>query len=288
MPSSVPSRADLDLIALLAQDGIAVSRGQLDRWRQRGLLPRSTVERLGARGSRAHHPPGLVGAVAVLATEARRGRPWQMLGLIMLASGAGPEPDGLRGALHWALDGIFNGPPEPGQGAPGSGAEPDGARDRAGAAWESGHRMVGDLRSRIVADLAAGLDDEDVDRYLLLTLQERYDETAEFGDEDYVVLAGYKARALGALVGGDAHLAAQLELRTWRVVDVEGWWALVDVANDDALRQAARLYGEVLESTYGHLSVEERLALPCYGELITHAVALLEVLRVHLEHPARR
>lgn len=113
MPKTPPSHADLALIAELTQLDVHVSRGQLDRWRQRGLLPRVTVERLGAHGSRALHDERTRLIAGFLGACARRGLSWQALGLGLLVIGEPPAPRILRTCTWWVLDQLKLPDPDP-------------------------------------------------------------------------------------------------------------------------------------------------------------------------------
>ena len=65
MNERVLSRADAALIAALPEDCRATSR-QLERWRQKGLIPDTTVERLGSGGTISHYPEGTAAQVVEL------------------------------------------------------------------------------------------------------------------------------------------------------------------------------------------------------------------------------
>lgn len=102
MPRSPVSAADRALIAELADRRLACSVFQLERWRAARLLPRASLTRQGAAGSRAVLPAGSVEAAVVLAAAARRGRPAQELALALFAAAAPVPDETLTTAVAWA------------------------------------------------------------------------------------------------------------------------------------------------------------------------------------------
>lgn len=84
VPRSPISKADQELLDHLASLGLRCSRHQLERWRQHGLLPRTHVHHLGAKGNIATHREDTTDVAEALATWARPGRPWQYLALLYL------------------------------------------------------------------------------------------------------------------------------------------------------------------------------------------------------------
>jgi hypothetical protein len=102
---SALSRADSDTLASLAQDGLAVSQAQLERWRQRGLIPRAVVARRRFGGSQAMpHPQSTVDAVRLLAAESRRGRPWQYNGRALFEVGLPLSSQALRACAAYDIE----------------------------------------------------------------------------------------------------------------------------------------------------------------------------------------
>lgn len=92
------SPADQDLVRRVAESGYPVSVAQLERWRQRGLLPRPDVRHLGrGRGTRVvSYSEQVVEAAALLAEHARPRRPWQRIGVMLFAHGFPLREDALR------------------------------------------------------------------------------------------------------------------------------------------------------------------------------------------------
>ena len=107
MVRSSPSAADGRLIALLAEEDAVVSPAQLERWRQRGLLPRSRVLRRGWGGSEvADHPQAVLEAAYVLAQVAGRGRSWQYGGVILFERGFMLTTPCLRACATWVAESL--------------------------------------------------------------------------------------------------------------------------------------------------------------------------------------
>src|SRR6266508_2186368 len=73
MPRSRASQADRELIAYAASRGCTVTARQIERWRERALLPSNLRRGLG-RGSTSEPTPGAHELVVWLAEQARPGR----------------------------------------------------------------------------------------------------------------------------------------------------------------------------------------------------------------------
>lgn len=100
-----PSTSDQDLIDTLAQEGIFVSHSQLERWRNRGLLPRSILVRPTFGGSRVEpHPDGVFEAAAVLAQASSRGRPWQYVAMHLFDCGHDMSTEAVRQTALFLID----------------------------------------------------------------------------------------------------------------------------------------------------------------------------------------
>lgn len=107
MPRRAESSADSRLRAALADQGLLVSRYQLERWRQLGLMPRPKVVRVGFGGSRVEEHSAEVFTVAeILARESRRGRPWQQVALRIFESGLPLSESCLRECCRHVVDGV--------------------------------------------------------------------------------------------------------------------------------------------------------------------------------------
>lgn len=102
---SSPSEADRQLLTRLTDEGLPVSLAQLERWRERGLLPRAQVVRMRFGGSRVPEHPEYVYEVArILAETSGRGRPWQHCALVLFDEGVQISTPALRGAAKYLLE----------------------------------------------------------------------------------------------------------------------------------------------------------------------------------------
>lgn len=107
MPRRAESSADSRLRASLADQGLFVSRYQLERWRQVGLMPRPRVVRVGFGGSRVEdHPEDVFGVAEVLARESRRGRPWQQVAVEIFEYGFPLSESCLRECCMHIVEGV--------------------------------------------------------------------------------------------------------------------------------------------------------------------------------------
>jgi hypothetical protein len=114
MPRTGPSAADRQLISQLAARDLGVSGAQLERWRQAGLLPRSSRHGCGrGRGSVSEVSPTAVEIAAAVSRHARQGRDLRLAvidwfaeaGLPVMPDGSAvPEPP--HAAVHSALNWI--------------------------------------------------------------------------------------------------------------------------------------------------------------------------------------
>lgn len=107
MPRRAESSADSRLRASLADQGLFVSRYQLERWRQVGLMPRPRVVRVGFGGSRVEdHPEDVFGVAEILARESRRGRPWQQAAVEIFEYGFPLSESCLRECSMHIVEGV--------------------------------------------------------------------------------------------------------------------------------------------------------------------------------------
>ncbi|MDP3713779.1 MAG: hypothetical protein Q8R60_14990 [Mycobacteriales bacterium] len=218
MPKTPPSRADLELIAKLAEDDIRVSRGQLDRWRQRGLLPRSEVKRLGAFGSRAQHDERTVTIAGVLGSCARRGVPWKELGLVLLLIGEPPAPAVLRECLAWALDSLELPEQDPIL----------SLEERVEAEWRSQGPLFENFQA--LANQAEIKDENHRNEFAYALIQARLGE--DFGPEQDIDIEKGVAQWKAARVGADsAHLVASMRLTPQLLRESRG--ILAEASDDD-------------------------------------------------------
>ena len=82
------NEVDAEMLAFTRSNGFDVSRYQLERWRQQGMLPRSRVIK-GGQLAFPDMPPDDLGLLLILLAEAStRGRPWQLVGTYILWAGA--------------------------------------------------------------------------------------------------------------------------------------------------------------------------------------------------------
>jgi len=104
MARTPPSAADRDLIRALADRGIRVTPSQLERWRQRGLLPRPTVVRQRRTGSSVlEHDEATYLAASILGRYARQGSAWQELVDVLILNGCPVTQETLREAAEWVV-----------------------------------------------------------------------------------------------------------------------------------------------------------------------------------------
>lgn len=99
------SLADSKLRDELAREGIAVSRFQLERWRQYGLLPRATVIRANFGGSEVlEHDSRTRDAAECLAYFSKRGRSRHHLAYIMFGFDLPISEQALRLSAGWLIE----------------------------------------------------------------------------------------------------------------------------------------------------------------------------------------
>lgn len=102
---SAPTGADLALLGRLAEQGYKASRSQLERWRQRGLLPRAQVRRERWGGSEVlPHPQETYDLAAVLSQWSGRGRPWQTAAAALFEEGLPVSADSIRATAVWLME----------------------------------------------------------------------------------------------------------------------------------------------------------------------------------------
>lgn len=94
--------ADIDLIEELGRRNAHVTRFQLERWRQRGLLPRALVSHH-ATGSSTELTADSVDTAEVLAAFSGRGRPWQLSVVWLYQFGLVPSEQALRETAAWMM-----------------------------------------------------------------------------------------------------------------------------------------------------------------------------------------
>jgi hypothetical protein len=105
VPRHEESEADAAMRAAVADVGLMVSRYQLERWRQLGLLPRARIRRATFGGSRAlAHDGEAIDAAVFLASQSRRGRPWQLVGVDMFDRGYPLGENCLRACARYLVD----------------------------------------------------------------------------------------------------------------------------------------------------------------------------------------
>lgn len=102
---SPESAADGALRRELAEEGILVSRYQLERWRQHGLLPRAVVVRERFGGSRTTpHPEATYDAARILGQMMGRGSRWQFAGAVLFGEDLPLSEATLRECAVWIVD----------------------------------------------------------------------------------------------------------------------------------------------------------------------------------------
>ena len=104
MVRSSPSASDGELLAALADAGQDVSHFQLERWRQRGLLPRPILTRHPRRGTQVAPPARIDFQAAMLLSEhAGRGHSWQLGGCVLFEDGFRLTEPSLRECASWLI-----------------------------------------------------------------------------------------------------------------------------------------------------------------------------------------
>lgn len=107
MPRSrEPSAAARRLVQELAARGVTVGYRQIEDWATRGLAPAPVRRSRGrGRGMASEYPPNTVDQYAAVASVMRRGRPWQISVLKLLARGFLPTDETLlRRAFQFLLE----------------------------------------------------------------------------------------------------------------------------------------------------------------------------------------
>jgi hypothetical protein len=102
VPRGRISPADQALIAELDERGLPVTRYQLERWRQRGLLPRPLVSHH-ARGTQTELTADSVEIATALADFSRRGRDWQQSVIWLYEWGYVSSEPALRETALWIV-----------------------------------------------------------------------------------------------------------------------------------------------------------------------------------------
>ena len=109
MVRTAESLADSNLRSHVEQGGIVVSRFQLERWRQYGLLPRATVLRDKFGGSEVfEHDSITQDAAECLAYYSKRGRSRHELSYILFGNGLPISEAALRSCAGWLVDRYQN------------------------------------------------------------------------------------------------------------------------------------------------------------------------------------
>jgi hypothetical protein len=90
------------LIAELADADIQVTRYQLERWRQHGLLPRPMVSHY-ATGAQTELPSDSLSMARILAGYSTRGRDWQASVIYLYECGFVASESALRAAAAWKI-----------------------------------------------------------------------------------------------------------------------------------------------------------------------------------------
>lgn len=107
MTRSKESAADERLRAQLADEGMPISRYQLERWRARGLLARPMVVRTRFGGSEvADHGEETLDAARVLAEISSQGRAWQWCGVFLFDEGYSLSPVCLQACATWFVERV--------------------------------------------------------------------------------------------------------------------------------------------------------------------------------------
>ncbi|MEV7925458.1 hypothetical protein [Kitasatospora sp. NPDC088779] len=102
MSRTEPSRADRELMQQAAADGHPISATQLERWRNRGLMPRSQQLRRARSGSERVYPAGTEALVRSLARHSAWGRSHHTVALLAYFDNAAVPEVALRTALAYA------------------------------------------------------------------------------------------------------------------------------------------------------------------------------------------
>lgn len=107
MPRGQLSDADAQLLGALASVDRQVSRFQLERWRNHGLLPPPTVlhDRFGGT-TVAPHPEWVFDAALELADSSGRGNPWQWGGIWLFEEGLPLSETCLQECAFWLVEHV--------------------------------------------------------------------------------------------------------------------------------------------------------------------------------------
>jgi hypothetical protein len=109
-----PSAAARRLVQELAGRGLVVGYRAIEDWAARGLAPAPVRRSLGrGRGTASEYPPGAVEQYAAVASVMRRGLPWQVSVLKLLAGGHLPASENL---VRQAFGDLLAPPPAAGPG----------------------------------------------------------------------------------------------------------------------------------------------------------------------------